>query len=555
MSKTRGAFTRTTILLTAAALLVTLVAGSTHVSSLTRAASAATNTPTTLFSDGFESGNFSAWSVVKTGANGVATVQSSVVTSGSLAAQLSETSTAGSFAYANATLAAAQTDLTASGAFDVTVEGNSNSNVRLFRLFDGSGSQVASVYRQNLSGQLGVQYGGALFGTSGKIALNVWQTVALHVIVAGRGASTVQVSLNGTQVYQATTASLGTAGVLTAQIGNSTASQPSAVYVDNVALTTSAPASTPTPTSTPIPSTSTPTPTATPTSASDPVVMAAGDIACDSTDASFNGGKGTAQACQQLATSSELTNTAAVLPLGDSQYYAATLSQFQQVYNPTWGRKKPSSHPTAGNHEYVTAGAAGYYTYFGSAASPQDAGCTANCKGYYSYNLGTWHIVVLNSECTRVGGGCQAGSPQEQWLQADLAAHPTMCTLAYWHRPLFSSGASLGDVAVHDLWVDLYNAHADLVLNGHDHDYERFAPQDPAGRADPTNGITEVIVGTGGNSHFSFNATAAHSVVRNNSTYGVLKLTLHPTSFDWQFLPDAQSGNGTFTEAGSQRCH
>jgi hypothetical protein len=283
--------------------------------------------------------------------------------------------------------------------------------------------------------------------------------------------------------------------------------------------------------------------------------MAAGDIACDPSDASYNGGKGSANACQQLATSNELTNTAAVLPLGDTQYFSATLGQFQQVYDPTWGRDKPSSFPAAGNHEYVTKGAAGYYTYFGSAASPQDVGCTTKCKGYYSYNLGAWHIVVLNSECTLVAGGCAAGSLQEQWLQADLAAHPTVCTLAYWHRPLFSSGVSAGDAAVHDLWVDLYNAHADLVLNGHDHDYERFTPQDPAGTADPTNGITEIIVGTGGDSHFPFNAIAANSVVRNRSTYGVLKLTLHPTSFDWQFLPDAQSGNGTFTDAGSQSCH
>ena len=275
MSKTRarGASTCSTILLTAAALLVTLVASGSHVSSITRAASAVINTPMTLFSDRFESGNFSAWSVVKTGADGLATVQSSVVRSGSFADQLSETSTTGSFAYAIATLAAAQTDLTATGDFDVTVEGASGSNARLFRLFDGSGAQVASVYRQNQTGQLGVQYGGAFFATSGKIALNAWQNVALHVIVAGSGASTVQVSLNGTQVYQATTASLGTAGVLTAQIGNTAASQPSAAYMDNVALTTSAPASA-TRTTTSIPSTSTPAATTTPTNTAVPTPTA-----------------------------------------------------------------------------------------------------------------------------------------------------------------------------------------------------------------------------------------------------------------------------------------
>jgi acid phosphatase type 7 len=314
------------------------------------------------------------------------------------------------------------------------------------------------------------------------------------------------------------------------------------------------------PTPTPVPPTSTSTttsvPTATPTSSdsSDPVAMVAGDIACDPRDPNYNGGTGTGIACMQLATSNELTPAVAVLPLGDEQYNSGTLSTFQQVYDPTWGRFKSTTYPAVGNHEYETSGAAGYYTYFGSAASPQDTDCTAKCKGYYSYDLGAWHVIVLNSECDQVGG-CDAGSPQEQWLKADLAAHATVCTLAYWHRPLFTSGISLGDAAMHDVWTDLYNAHADLVLNGHDHIYERFAPQDPSGNADPTNGITEIIVGTGGVNHDSFSSTAAHSVVRDNTTYGVLKLTLHPTSFTWQFLPETASGNGTFTDAGSRACH
>jgi hypothetical protein len=154
-----------------------------------------------------------------------------------------------------------------------------------------------------------------------------------------------------------------------------------------------------------------------------------------------------------------------------------------------------------------------------------------------------------------VEGGCAAGSPQEQWLAADLAAHPNTCTLAYWHRPRFSSGSSQGDTLMSDLWSDLYNAHADLVLGGHDHNYERFKPQDSWGQADPTGGITEIIVGTGGASHDTFHSRAANSEVWDATTFGVLKLTLHPTSFDWQFLPDAQTGNGTFTDAGSQACH
>jgi hypothetical protein len=311
---------------------------------------------------------------------------------------------------------------------------------------------------------------------------------------------------------------------------------------------------TPTPTNTPTATpTAAPTPTFAPTSTTDPVVMTAGDIACNTTDNGYSGGNGTSSNCEQKATSNELSGLSAVLDLGDNQYENGALTEFQSVYDPTWGKQKAITYPAAGNHEYQTSGASGYYTYFGSAASPQDTNCTSNCKGYYSYNLGAWHMIVLNSECSSVGG-CNAGSAQEQWLKADLAAHTNVCTLAYWHRALFSSGQSLGYSGVHDLWVDLYNARASLVLNGHDHDYERFAPQDPSGNYDPNHGITEMIVGTGGFSHFSFNSTAANSLVRDNTTFGVLKLTLHSNWYQWQFLPDSQSGNGTFTDSGSAAC-
>jgi hypothetical protein len=285
-------------------------------------------------------------------------------------------------------------------------------------------------------------------------------------------------------------------------------------------------------------------------------VLAAGDIACDPSDSSFNGGNGTSTACQEKWTAAELTGANAVLAIGDEQYDCATTSQLQQSYAPTWGQVKSITYPAVGNHEYKTTcgnqpGAGGYYTYFGSAASPLDTNCTINCKGYYSYNIGTWHIVVLNSECSQVGG-CQAGSPQEVWLKADLAANPTACTLAYWHRPYYTSGWSLGDAELHDIWQDLYNAHTDLVLNGHDHDYERFKPQDANGNYDP-NGVAEIIVGTGGDSHGGFNGKIANSVVRDGTTYGVLKLTLHANSYDWQFLGDGHGG--AFTDSGSAACH
>ena len=214
---------------------------------------------------------------------------------------------------------------------------------------------------------------------------------------------------------------------------------------------------------------------------------------------------------------------------------------------------KAITRPAPGNHEYQTGGgtncdtsgnAAGYYGYFGPAAGDP-------AKGYYSYDLGDWHLVALNSECGKAQG-CGAGSPQEQWLRADLAAHEHACTLAYWHRPLFSSGEHRGFADVRPLWQALYDAGADVVLSGHDHDYERFAPQTAAGAADAARGIRLFVVGTGGRHLRAFGATAANSQVRDSTSFGVLRLTLRPTSYDWQFVPAAGSA---FTDSGSTACH
>lgn len=291
-------------------------------------------------------------------------------------------------------------------------------------------------------------------------------------------------------------------------------------------------------------------------SSGDTVIAAAGDIACDPTDSAYNGGNGTSRHCQQKWTAAELAGVTDILPLGDEQYQCASLSAFEQSYDPTWGQYKAIEHPAIGNHEYYhgcpgpSVGASGYFTYFGAAATPLQPTCTAKCKGYYSFNIGAWHIIALNSECNQIGG-CNVGSGQEKWLKKDLAANPTACTLVYWHRPYFTSGGSLGDTQMHDIWVDLYNAHVDIVLNGHDHIYERFAPQDANAVATP-NGVTEFIVGTGGDSHGSISSIADNSVVHDNTTYGVLKLTLYATSYSWQFVPDGKSG--TFTDSGSASC-
>ena len=290
-------------------------------------------------------------------------------------------------------------------------------------------------------------------------------------------------------------------------------------------------------------------------SVADPVIAAAGDIACDPTASGYNGGAGTSASCRQKATSDILVGAdlAAVLPLGDEQYECGGASAFAQAYDPSWGRVKSTTHPAVGNHEYQTSGgtgcdatgnAGGYFSYFGSLAGDPS-------KGYYSFDLGAWHIVALNTNDACKEVSCSAGSAQEQWLKADLAAHPAACTLAYWHAPRFWSGVST--LHYDALWNDLYAAGADVILNGHVHNYERFSPQDPSGNADSTRGIREFIVGTGGRSHAVFPSTIWRtSEVRNADTFGVLELTLHATSYDWKFVHEAVK---TFTDSGLTACH
>ena len=230
-----------------------------------------------------------------------------------------------------------------------------------------------------------------------------------------------------------------------------------------------------------------------------------------------------------------------VFAAGDIAYPDGTLTDFKNCYAPTWGRHKARTKPVPGNHEYLTPGAKGYFDYFGSAAGPSG-------KGYYSYNLGDWHIVALNSNISMA-----VGSPQETWLRADLANSTKQCTLAYWHHPLFSSGTGTTTSEARALWDALYAAGAEVVIVGHHHHYERFAPQTPTGVADAVTGIRQFIVGTGGaEGLFGLGPPAANSEVSNNSTFGVLKLTLKANSYAWNFIPIA---GRTFTDAGSGVCH
>ena len=293
-----------------------------------------------------------------------------------------------------------------------------------------------------------------------------------------------------------------------------------------------------------------------------PVVAAVGDIACDPQSAEFRSGAGTGTECTMRATArlAARLRPTTVLTLGDTQYDDNAYWKYLASFAPTWGRLKPIIHPAIGNHEYATPGAAGYFRYFGSrGGAPQD--------GYYSFDLGTWHVVALNSECGHAGG-CGPGSPEEEWLEADLAAHPAACTLAYWHEPRFSSGQHGDAQQMATIWNDLAAAHADVVLSGHNHDYERFdrlgaTPQGPGGLGGPQSyqsptldphGIREFVVGTGGKNLYGFKRPPlAGEAVRNHDTYGVLVLVLHRRSYDWRFVPVGGRG-GDFTDAGRASC-
>lgn len=274
--------------------------------------------------------------------------------------------------------------------------------------------------------------------------------------------------------------------------------------------------------------TSIPTSTVAPSPVGDPVLVGAGDIA----DCSSDGDEATALLLDNIP--------GTVFTTGDNAYPDGTAEQFLKCFDPSWGRHKSRTFPSPGNHDYHTPDAAGYFEFFGSKAGEPG-------KGYYSYDLGEWHIIVLDSNLP-----VKAGSSQEQWLRKDLEAHPAVCTLAYWHHPRFSSGTTHGNKdSMEPLWQALYDYGADVVLAGHEHNYERFAPQDPMGLADPSRGIREFVIGSGGRNHYPIGEPIANSEVRNGDTYGVLKLTLHSSSYSWEFIPEVGK---TFTDSGEAPC-
>jgi len=280
--------------------------------------------------------------------------------------------------------------------------------------------------------------------------------------------------------------------------------------------------------------TSTPEATATPAEID---LIGAGDIVnCDGA-----GAKATANLLAQFP-------GATIFTAGDNIDHLGTPKEFKNCFGTTWGVYKDRIHPAIGDMEYNMKNppAYAYFDYFGAAAgTPQ--------QGWYSYDVGGWHIVVLNSECDRING-CQTGSPQEMWLKADLAAHPAQCSMAVWHMPRFYAALAQGLPSFKDVWQDLYDAGVELVVNAHFHYYMRYAPMNPDGQLDKDKGIQEFVVGTGGAIPLFKGdpSCTGNCQIINNTTFGVLKLTLHPDSYDWAFLPEPGK---TFTDTGSGTCH
>jgi len=263
----------------------------------------------------------------------------------------------------------------------------------------------------------------------------------------------------------------------------------------------------------------------------DPVIVAAGDIACPDNHPDYNGGRGTATACRQKYTSDLILGADQVLVLGDAQYSVGALTQYQAVYDPTWGRKKSVTHATPGDHDYQSGSPAGYLAYWG-------------VPEYYSFDIGAWHWVSLNSEVNH-----SATSVQVQWLQRDLAATTQPCVGAFWGAPAFSSGKG-NDPSFRPFWDVLYSRHADLVLSGDSHQYERFGKMAPDGTA-AGGGIREFVVGTGGRNLDDFTRIQPNSEARGK-VFGVLKLTLGANGYAWQFLTES---GGAFSDLGSAACN
>jgi hypothetical protein len=510
-----------------------------------------TITPTTItptstpscwspFFDGFETGNMSRWTFV----SGL-TAQQTDVDAGNWAA--SGTSTAGTAAYARRVLTCDQNSVYYRLRFKLISKDATSFYPLKFRT--GADVSIGGVFVDS-QGLLSYRSdaGNITKNSTTIVTSGVWHTLEAHFAVTNQ---VVEVWYDGAAVAGLTLTgqNLGTVAIGRAQLGENSTAHNFNVRFDTICVDVArCPASNPTPT---------PTPTLPP---GDAVIVAAGDIACSDT----SGGA----ACKEMQTSDAALeqNPSAVLLLGDNQYECGKFEDYMDRYDPSWGRMKGATHPSIGNHEYSShpsssdtcyqapAGAPGTWQYFGAAANPLNPNCTLWCQGYYSFDVGSWHVIAINSNCSFVPGGCGANSAQEQWLRQDLAAHTNSCTLAYWHHPLYSSGQWGNNTSMKPIFQALYDYGAEIVLVGHDHNYEQFAPQDAIGNLDTAFGIREFVVGTGGRNFGPAGTPKSNSEIFNRTSFGVLKLSTHGNSYEWQFIPAA--GYSPIPGAsGSATCH
>jgi acid phosphatase type 7 len=407
----------------------------------------------------------------------------------------------------------------------------------------GTVSRVASnTWSETMSFIFGQPTVGASLGSVGGVSRNTWYEVDVAAYVTGNGTySFALTSTSGnTATYDSREGGAATAPQLVINGGSTTTSStaPPTTQPPTTPPPTTGPPTTPPPTTGPP---TTPPPTTVPPTTQPPssaVLVGAGDIAACGGFPPGDGGAATAALLDNIP--------GQVFTAGDNAYPNGSDADYANCYNPSWGRQKARTHPSPGNHEYQTPGAAGYYNYFGALAGP--AG-----RGYYSYDLGNWHVVSLNSNCSSITGGCGAGGAQEQWLRQDLAASTKPCTIAYWHHPFYSSGQIHGrSLEMQALWQALYDNNAEVVVSGHEHQYERFAPQNANSGLDNARGIRQFVVGTGGAILYAGATPIANSEVRNGNTNGVIKFTLNANGYAWQFVPVAGQ---SFTDSGTGTCH
>ncbi len=490
-----------------------------------------TNTPSSsdlIFADGFESGNLAAWtaSVVDAGDLSVTSAAALVGTKG-LQAVVDDTN----IIYVTDDSPNSEPRYRARFYFDPnSIAMTSGDSHGIFYAYVGTSTAVIRGLFRSSSGAYQIQFGALDDG--GTWHDSSWVTVsdAKHSLEidwqAAANNGSLAMWLDGTQQPGLTGVDNDTRRIDRVRIGGvygiDTGTRGTYYFDDFVSRRQSyiGPASSSGPNPTPG-TINTATPVA--TTSGSVVLVGAGDMA----SCSNNNDEATAKLLDGIS--------GTVFTAGDNVYSSGTSTEYTNCYDPTWGRHKARTKPVPGNHDYNTSGAAGYFQYFN------------NISAYYAYNLGVWRIYALNSEID-----VSASGPQATWLQADISANPKQCVLAIWHKPRWSSGSTHGNTSsMQSLWQILYNAGAELVISGHEHNYERFTQMNGSGSS-VTSGLREIVVGTGGVGLYPFGTPLSTSQVRNSSTYGVLKLTLRSTGYDWQFVPVAGS---TFTDSGSANCH